>query len=289
MGQRSSLCVDRQSSQPSRFTSTSPLVVSNTAALGHDFNATSFQELFIGISGLIGAGKSTLATALGKELGLPVYYEPVADNDYLADFYQDMHKYAFPMQIFLLNKRFRQQQQIVWHGGGGVQDRTIYEDSVFARMLCDSGHIQERDFKTYMDLFKSVSSLLKRPDVIVHLEVTPEESFRRIQMRNRECESGVPLEYLKSLHAAYEIFIADIARVIPVIKVDYSKFRTAEEMARVVKHEYQQIANIRHVTWKPLSSDGCATPPKRTSPGNADSDADTCSPDTTASSGGSPA
>eukprot|EP00930_Biecheleria_cincta_P039945 TRINITY_DN27410_c0_g1_i1.p1 TRINITY_DN27410_c0_g1~~TRINITY_DN27410_c0_g1_i1.p1 ORF type:complete len:162 (+),score=21.83 TRINITY_DN27410_c0_g1_i1:50-487(+) len=111
MGQRSSLCVDRQSTPPSRFASTSAVVESSTAALGHDFNATSFGELFIGISGLIGAGKSTLATALGKELGLPVYYEPVADNDYLADFYKDMHKYAFPMQIFLLNKRFRQQQQ----------------------------------------------------------------------------------------------------------------------------------------------------------------------------------
>eukprot|EP00930_Biecheleria_cincta_P039946 TRINITY_DN27410_c0_g1_i2.p1 TRINITY_DN27410_c0_g1~~TRINITY_DN27410_c0_g1_i2.p1 ORF type:complete len:304 (+),score=42.37 TRINITY_DN27410_c0_g1_i2:50-913(+) len=287
MGQRSSLCVDRQSTPPSRFASTSAVVESSTAALGHDFNATSFGELFIGISGLIGAGKSTLATALGKELGLPVYYEPVADNDYLADFYKDMHKYAFPMQIFLLNKRFRQQQQIVWHGGGGVQDRTIYEDSVFARMLCDSGHIQERDFKTYMDLFKSVSSLLKKPDVIVHLDVTPEESFRRIQMRNRECESGVPLEYLRSLHAAYEIFIADIARVIPVIKVDYSKFRTAEEMALVVKHEYGKIANIRRVTWEP-TTDGCSTPPMKKPPGNADSDADTCSPDGTASSGRTP-
>merc|ERR1711865_1230157 len=79
-----------------------------------------------------------------------------------------------------------------------------------------------------------------------------EESHRRISMRSRECESGVPLEYLKSLHAAYEVFIKDISRVIPVIKVDYSRFRTAEEMAAVIKVEYAKIANIRQVTFSDL-------------------------------------
>jgi len=230
----------------------------NMAASGYDFNAANFDNLFIGISGLIGAGKSTLATALGKELGLPVYYEPVADNAYLEDFYVDMKQYSFAMQIFLLNKRFKQQQQIVWKGAGGVQDRTIYEDSVFARMLRDSGTMEERDFNTYMEIFQNMSNFMKKPNIIIHLDLTPEESYRRIQLRKRDCESGIPLEYLKSLHAAYEVFIADIARIIPVIKVDYSNFRTAEEMAKVIKQEYAQIANIRHVTFgkvlTPLSS-----------------------------------
>jgi len=216
----------------------------------HDFNAASFDNLFIGISGLIGAGKSTLATALGKELNLPVHYEPVIDNVYLADFYKDMSKFAFPLQIWLLNKRFKQQQQIVWAGSGGVQDRTIYEDSVFARMLRDSGHMTERDFRTYMELFQNMSNFMKKPNIIVHLDLSPEESFRRIKERSRDCESGIPLEYLKALHAAYEVFISDIARVIPVIKVDYSRFRTAEEMAVVIKSEYSKIANIRHVMFE---------------------------------------
>jgi deoxyadenosine kinase len=122
-------------------------------------------------------GKSTLATALAKELGLPVYYEPVIDNIYLADFYQDMKKYSFPLQIYLLNKRFKQQQQIIWEGKGGVQDRTIYEDSVFARMLRDSGHMEERDFRTYMELFSNMSNFMKKPNIIVHLDVTPEERY----------------------------------------------------------------------------------------------------------------
>lgn len=130
----------------------SPSTVNTPMSPSHDFNSANFQGLFIGISGLIGAGKSTLATALAKELGLPVYYEPVVDNVYLADFYQDMAKYSFPLQIYLLNKRFKQQQQIIWEGRGGVQDRTIYEDSVFARMLRDSGAMEQRDFDTYMEV-----------------------------------------------------------------------------------------------------------------------------------------
>merc|ERR1712190_391698 len=197
----------------------------------------------------IGAGKTTLAEALAKELNLPVFYEPVTDNAYLQDFYTDMKKYSFGMQVFLLNKRFKQQQQIVWSGTGGVQDRTIYEDSIFARMLRDSGHMDDRDFKTYMELFQNMANFMKKPNIIVHLDLTPEESYRRIQLRKRDCESGIPLEYLQALHAAYEVFIADIARVIPVIKVDHSRFRTAEEMAQVIKREYVQIANIRHVTF----------------------------------------
>merc|ERR1719215_1941472 len=107
--------------------------------------------------------------------------------------------------------------------------------------------MEDRDFRTYMELFQNMANFMKKPNIIVHLDLTPEESYRRIQMRKRECESGIPLEYLQALHAAYEVFIADIARVIPVIKVDYSRFRTAEEMALVIKAEYSKIANIRCV------------------------------------------
>merc|ERR1711988_867364 len=115
------------------------------------------------------------------------------------------------------------------------------------------GHMEARDFDTYMELFQNMANFMKKPNIIVHLDLTPEESYRRIQLRKRECESGIPLEYLKALHAAYEVFIADIARVIPVIKVDYSRFRTAEEMAQVIKQEYAKIANIRCVTFdKPV-------------------------------------
>jgi|TARA_B110000008_G_C16792084_1_gene493070 deoxyadenosine kinase len=221
----------------------------------HDFNSMNMSGVFIGISGLIGAGKTTLAEALAKELNLPVFYEPVTDNTYLEDFYTDMKKYSFGMQIFLLNKRFKQQQQIVWSGSGGVQDRTIYEDSVFAKMLYDGGLMDKRDYETYCELFQNMSNFMKKPNIIVHLDLSPEESYRRIQMRSRDCESGISLEYLKGLHAAYEVFIKDIARIIPVIKVDYSRFRTPEEMASAIKSEYQKIANIREVSFDKKKKD----------------------------------
>lgn len=217
----------------------------------YDFSAASFgtQELFIGISGIIGAGKTTLAEALASKLGLPVHYEPVIDNVYLADFYVDMSKYAFALQVYLLNKRFKQQQQIVWGGKGGVQDRTIYEDSVFARMLRDSGHMEERDYATYCELFKNMSNFMKKPNIIVHLDVQPEEAMRRIRTRSRDCESGISLTYLENLHAAYEDFISEISRVIPVIKIDYDEFHSVDEMAQRIIVEYERIANIRHIGW----------------------------------------
>ena len=90
------------------------------------------EDNFIGISGLIGAGKTTLAKELGKVLNLPVYYEPIVENEYLEDFYRDMKRYSFSFQIYLLNCRFRQHQQVLWNGTGGIQDRSLYEDSIFA-------------------------------------------------------------------------------------------------------------------------------------------------------------
>ena len=232
----------------------------------HDFNSMKMSGVFIGISGLIGAGKTTLAEALAKELDLPVFYEPVTSNSYLQDFYGDMKKYSFPMQIFLLNKRFKQQQQIVWSGSGGVQDRTIYEDSVFAKMLFDAGLMEERDYNTYCELFQNLSNFMKKPNIIVHLDLSPEESYRRIQMRNRDCESGISVEYLRGLHKAYEEFINEIARIIPVIKVDYSRFRTPAEMASAIKREYQKIANIRNVTFNDKQDNFSVNDEKGTTP-----------------------
>jgi deoxyadenosine kinase len=209
------------------------------------------QDLFIGIAGMIGAGKSTLATALGQHLGLPVYYEPVQDNEYLADFYRDTARYAFATQIYLLNRRFQQHQEIIWRGGGGVQDRTIYEDAVFARTLVGLGLLEDRDYRTYVSLFRHMSNFMCRPNVIVYLDVTPERSLERIKVRQRGVESGVTLEYLTALHAEYESFLADISRSVPVIRIDWDQFRNVEEMAVVIEREYLGGSFVRKVSWSP--------------------------------------
>jgi len=205
------------------------------------------DNIFIGISGIIGAGKTTLCTALSNVLGLPAYYEPIIDNDYLSDFYKDQKRYSFQFQIYLLNQRFRQQQQIIWQGKGGVQDRTIYEDSVFAKVLKKQGLMDERDYKTYCSLFANMSNFMKKPNLIIHLDVKPEESMERIRKRSRDCETGIPLSYLSELYDAYEEFIVDISKVIPVIKVNWSKFRTAEEMALMISREYRDMQMINQI------------------------------------------
>ncbi len=206
---------------------------------------SNFANLFIGIAGMIGAGKSTLARALGEHLDIDVYYEPVRDNDYLADFYKDTAKHAFAMQIYLLNRRFQQHQEIIWRGRPAVQDRTIYEDAIFAKMLADQGYMDQRDYETYLSLFRHMSNFMCRPHLIVYLDVPPEESARRINQRGRGIEAGIELAYLEALYAGYEAFINDISRLIPVIRVDYNRYASAEEMAAIIEREYLEHDFLR--------------------------------------------
>lgn len=209
------------------------------------------QDVFIGIAGMIGAGKSTLCTTLAEHLKLPAYYEPVKDNAYLSDFYRDTAKYSFATQIYLLNRRFQQHQEIIWRGGGGVQDRTIYEDAVFAKMLVSLDLMEERDYYTYLQVFRNMSNFMCRPNVIVYLDVSPERSMERIQMRGRDVETGITMEYLTALYNEYDQFINGISSTIPVVRVDWDQFRSVEEMAAAIEREYLNASFIRNVTWTP--------------------------------------
>jgi len=210
------------------------------------------QDLFIGIAGLIGAGKSTLATAISKHTSIPVYYEPVKDNEYLSDFYRDTKQYAFATQIYLLNRRFQQHQEIIWKGGGAVQDRTIYEDAIFAKTLVNLGLMDDRDYRTYLSLFKNMSNFMCRPNIIVYLDISPETSMARIKERSRDVESEISLDYLKMLQSEYEVFIEEIARTIPVIRVSWEKYHDANEMAEVIEREYLDTSFIRDASWNPV-------------------------------------
>ena len=209
------------------------------------------QDLFIGIAGMIGAGKSTLAKALSEHLDLPVYYEPVQDNAYLADFYSDTKRYSFATQIYLLNRRFQQHQEIIWRGGGGVQARTIYEDAVFAKMLVKLNLMDERDYENYLSLFPNMSNFMCRPNVIVYLDVKPERSMERIRERSRDVESGISLEYLTALYDGYEEFVSNISRTIPVIRVDWDRFRDVDDIASRIEEEYLRGSFLREVNWEP--------------------------------------
>ncbi len=219
-----------------------PLAVTPSTGTGALGNA------FIGIAGMIGAGKTTLATALGEHLGLAVHFEPVIDNEYLDDFYRDTAKYAFAMQIYLLNRRFQQHQEIIWKGNGGIQDRTIYEDAIFAKTLRDQGFMDQRDYQTYVTLFRNMSNFMCRPNVIIYLDVSPETSLDRIKERARGCEVTVTLGYLAQLHANYDGFLEEISRLIPVLRVQWEEFAEVDRLAEAVTREYIRGGFLREIT-----------------------------------------
>ena len=189
----------------------------------------------IGISGIIGVGKSTLTKKLGEELEYDIINEPVETNEYLSNFYQNMSKYSFPMQVYLLNHRFKQHQQMVWADKSSIQDRTIYEDVIFAKMLKEAEMMEELDFKTYIDLFNNMSNFLHRPDLILYLDVEPEEALRRVNERSRGCESGLTLEYLQDLRKGYEEWLEDVKDRIPVIRLDWNTYQDHKKIADIIR------------------------------------------------------
>ena len=189
----------------------------------------------IGISGIIGAGKSTLTESLGAIMKYNILREPVESNDYLSKFYSNMKKYSFPMQVYLLNHRFRQHQQMVWSDSNIVQDRTIYEDVIFAKMLHEAGLMEELDFKTYVQLFNNMTNFLHRPDLIIYLDVEPEEALRRVNERSRSCEADLTLQYLVHLKKGYEEWLDDIEGRIPVLRLDWNTYIDPKEVASKVQ------------------------------------------------------
>lgn len=212
----------------------------------HDASAV-LSKAFIGTAGLIGVGKTTLANALGAHLGLDVYHEPLEDNVYLEDFYADTARWAFSMQAYLLNRRFQQHQEIIWRGRGAVQDRTIYEDSIFAKVLVDMGLMHPRDYETYLALYRNLSNFMCRPTAIVYLHARPEACHERIARRGREFERVIDLEYLQRLYAAYEEFVDNISKTIPVIQVDWENFGDVETLANVISREVNRASYLRRV------------------------------------------
>jgi len=208
------------------------------------------SERYIAISGLIGAGKSTLADALGAAMKMKVYHEEVKENPYLAPFYTNMKEHAFALQVHLLERRMCQQQQIMWtqrttdSERGVVQDRSIYEDLVFARMLHKQGLMSELNLQTYHQLFKTVLKMLSAPSLIVYLDVAPEEALRRIKQRGRPMEAGITLQYLTDLHAEYEAFIDDISKSIPVLRIDYVIFHSTDAVIKAIKAHFAK-SNVR--------------------------------------------
>jgi deoxyadenosine/deoxycytidine kinase len=162
----------------------------------------------IAIAGNIGSGKTTLAEKLARHYGWHPLYESVEHNPYLKDFYSDMTRWAFHLQIYFLNSRFNQLHQVRSSAKTIIQDRTIYEDAhIFAANLHKSGHISDRDYQSYLDIFNSMMNFVQPPDLLIYLKADIPKLVQQIQKRNREFEYNIKLEYLKTLNEHYEKWI----------------------------------------------------------------------------------
>lgn len=163
----------------------------------------------IAIAGNIGAGKTTLCSLLGKHYGWEIQFEDTTTNPYLNDFYNDMQRWSFNLQIYFLNSRYQQVLQIRDGAKTVIQDRTIYEDAyIFAPNLHDMGLMAQRDFNNYFDLFKTMSSQVNAPDLLIYLRSDIATLVSHIQNRGRDYEGSMSLDYLKKLNARYENWIA---------------------------------------------------------------------------------
>ncbi len=162
-------------------------------------------KIFIAVAGNIGTGKTTLTSMLSKRFGWTPHFEAVKDNPYLADFYADMSRWSFPLQIFFLNHRFRAHQDITEGANSAIQDRSIYEDAnIFARNLWEAGNMEERDYRNYLDLYNTMCEFLTPPDLVLYLRKSLPKLKERIAMRGRDFEKNIPDEYLVSLNRYYD-------------------------------------------------------------------------------------
>ena len=182
----------------------------------------------IAVSGTIGAGKSTLCAQLALGLGAnyEVFAEPVTENPYLEDFYADPVRWAFDAQVFMISHRFRRQMEAV-HAAqhkGFLLDRCFHEDRVFAEVNHRIGNISDRDWITYLHLYESFCRIVPPPEIVVYLRTTPEIARARIMERGRDSEQSIPMDYMVSLHQAYEEWAEEMSAKTHVLTFDWDDY-----------------------------------------------------------------
>lgn len=201
--------------------------------------------MHIAVAGNIGSGKTTLASLLAKHYKWDPHYEDVDENPYLNDFYNEMQRWSFNLQIYFLNSRFSQVQQIRESGIDVIQDRTIYEDAyIFAPNLHAMGLMTTRDFENYFSLFNLMDSFVAPPDLLIYLRASVPTLVRQIQQRGREYEEAIRLDYLKRLNERYEAWIStyDKGKLL-IVDVDNNNFKEDQEDLGLIIHKIDTELN----------------------------------------------
>jgi deoxyadenosine/deoxycytidine kinase len=189
------------------------------------------REKYIGISGNIGSGKTTLCEELSK-LGYIIYNEPVESNPFLDDFYNNPKEFAFIMQIYLLTERYKAIKSIIKNRKKGVQDRTIYEDMIFVLTLYKNEIMSKNQKLIYENLFNSLMENTDLPDFLIYLDIEPKICLERIKERGRLCEKNIELKYLEDLHNNYKEFIDNISKKIPVFILNENSQNNLEKFIK---------------------------------------------------------
>jgi deoxyadenosine/deoxycytidine kinase len=167
------------------------------------------KVMHIAVAGNIGSGKTTLANMLAKHYGWDIQLEDNDDNPYISDFYEDMQRWSFNLQVYFLNVRYNNIKKIRENDRSTIQDRTIYEDAnIFAPNLHAMGLMSTRDFENYTSLFSSLNSMIEPPDLLIYLRGTIPTLVKQIQQRGRDYEDSIRLDYLKRLNERYEAWIS---------------------------------------------------------------------------------
>ncbi|MGN8225017.1 deoxynucleoside kinase [Gracilimonas sp. BCB1] len=188
------------------------------------------KSKYVAVAGNIGAGKSSLTGLLAKHFNWEAFYESVDDNPYLQDFYEDMRRWSFNLQIYFLSSRFRHQKEMLNDDVNLIQDRTIYEDvEIFAKNLHNMNLMSDRDFANYEALFNEMSYYLRPPDLLIYLRAQVPTLVKQIQQRGRDYENTIRIEYLERLNNLYEDWIGRYPHEKLIIDTDDLDFVNKEE------------------------------------------------------------
>lgn len=204
------------------------------------------EKKYIAIAGNIGAGKSSLTELLGKNFGWKTYYESVDDNPYLSDFYEDMRRWSFNLQIYFLSSRFQHQKKLMELDESLIQDRTIYEDvEIFAKNLHEMGLMSDRDYKNYCALFDEMVQYLQAPNLLIYLRAEVPTLVRQIQQRGREYENTIRIEYLERLNRLYEDWIDRYDQEKLIIDTDNLDFvNNKDDLGKVLELIEQRLFGL---------------------------------------------
>ena len=201
----------------------------------------------IAVCGNIGSGKTTLTEKLSKHYNWLPLYESVDQNPYLRDFYQDMTRWAFHLQIYFLNSRFRQVNEIRGNDQTTIQDRTIYEDAyIFAAHLHQSGNISDRDYQSYLDIFHSMINFVQPPELLIYLRADIPKLVQQIEKRGRDYEYAIRLDYLRKLNERYEDWIGKYKLgkllIIDVNKLDFVE--RIDDFSNIIENIDLELNNL---------------------------------------------